>query len=37
MIDEDEAAVVREIFHLLTGEGYGTVRVANYLNDASRR
>ena len=33
MIDEDEAAVVREIFHLLTGEGYGTVRVANYLND----
>jgi len=33
VIDEDEAAVVREIFHLLTDEGYGTVRVANYLND----
>ena len=30
VIDEDEAAVVREIFHLLTDEGYGTVRVANY-------
>lgn len=33
VIDEDEAAVVREIFRLLTDEGYGTVRVANYLND----
>jgi len=33
VIDEEEAAVVREIFHLLTDEGYGTVRVANYLND----
>ena len=33
VIDEDEAAVVREIFHLLIDEGYGTVRVANYLNE----
>ena len=33
VIDEDEAAVVREIFHLLIDAGYGTVRVANYLND----
>ena len=33
VIDEDEAVVVREIFHLLVDEGYGTLRVANYLND----
>ena len=33
VIDEDEASVVREIFHLLTDEGYGTVRVANWLNE----
>ena len=33
VIDEDEAAIVREIFHLLVNKGYGTVRVANYLND----
>ena len=32
-IDENEAAIVREIFHLLVNKGYGTVRVANYLND----
>ena len=33
VIDQDEAAVVREIFHLLVNKGYGTVRVAKYLND----
>ncbi|MBO5570110.1 MAG: recombinase family protein [Clostridia bacterium] len=33
MIDEDEASVVREIFDLLTNHGYGTNRVAQYLND----
>ena len=33
MIDEEEGKVVREIFHLLTEEGYGTNRVAQYLND----
>ena len=33
MIDEEEAKVVREIFRLLTDEGYGTNRVANYLNE----
>lgn len=33
MIDEDEAAVVREIFDLLTNHGYGTNRVAQHLND----
>ena len=33
VIDEDEAAIVREIFHLLVNKGYGTVRVAKYLND----
>ena len=33
VVDEDEAAIVREIFHLLVDKGYGTVRVANYLND----
>ena len=32
-IDKDEAAIVREIFHLLCDEGYGTNRVAQYLND----
>lgn len=32
-IDTDEAAIVREIFHLLCDEGYGTNRVAQYLND----
>lgn len=32
MIDEDEATVVREIFDLLTNHGYGTNRVAQYLN-----
>ena len=30
---EDEAAVVREIFDLLTNHGYGTNRVAQHLND----
>jgi len=29
VIDEDEAVIVREIFHLLIEEGYGTNRVAN--------
>ena len=33
MIDEDEARIVREIFDLLTNHGYGTNRVAQYLND----
>lgn len=33
MIDEDEAAVVREIFDLLTNHGYGTNQVAQHLND----
>jgi len=33
VIDENEAAVVREIFHLLADEGYGTVRVAKWLNE----
>ena len=31
-IDEDEAKIVREIYHLLLDEGYGTNRVAKYLN-----
>jgi len=29
----NEAVIVREIFHLLIEEGYGTNRVANYLNE----
>ena len=33
VIDEDEAVIVREIFDLLTNHGYGTNRVAQYLND----
>ncbi len=33
VIDEDEASVVREIFRLLSEEGYGTNRVANLLNE----
>ena len=33
VIDQDEAAIVREIFHLLVNKGYGTVRAAKYLND----
>ena len=33
VIDEDEAKVVKQIFHLLVEEGYGTNRVAQYLND----
>ena len=33
VVDEDEAAIVREIFHLLVDKGYGTNRVAKYLND----
>ena len=37
MIDEEEGKVVREIFHLLTEEGYGTNRVAQYLNDRGIR
>ena len=32
VIDEDEAIIVREIFDLLTNHGYGTNRVAQYLN-----
>lgn len=33
VINEEEAAVVRQIYHLLVEEGYGTNRVAQYLND----
>ena len=33
VIDEEEAKVVKEIFRLLSDEGYGTNRVANYLNE----
>ena len=33
VIDEEKAKVVREIFRLLSDEGYGTNRVANYLNE----
>ena len=33
VIDEDEAKIVKEIFHLLVEEGYGTNWVAQYLND----
>ena len=32
-IDERQAAIVREIFDLSTNHGYGTTRLANYLND----
>ena len=37
VIDEDEATIVRQIFHLLVDQGYGTNRVANYLNDRGIR
>ncbi|MBR3017296.1 MAG: recombinase family protein [Clostridia bacterium] len=33
MIDENEAKIVKEIFDLLTNHGYGTNRVAQYLNE----
>lgn len=33
VINEEEAAVVRQIYHLMVEEGYGTNRVAQYLND----
>ncbi len=33
VVDEEEATIVREIFDLLTNRGYGTNRVAQYLND----
>ena len=33
VIDENEANTVRQIFHLITDEGYGTNRVANWLNE----
>ena len=32
-IDEDQAAIVREIFDLLIQKGYGTHRIAMYLNE----
>lgn len=32
VVDEDEAVIVRQIFNLLANEGYGTNRVAQYLN-----
>ncbi|MBR4457347.1 MAG: recombinase family protein [Clostridia bacterium] len=37
VIDEDEAAIVRQIFDLLTNRGYGTNRVAQYLNEKGIR
>ncbi len=33
VIDEEEAKVVKKIYSLLSDEGYGTNRVANYLNE----
>ena len=36
-IDEDEAKVVRDIYRLLMQEGYGTNRVAKYLNEKGIR
>lgn len=33
VVDEDEATIVKEIFDLLTNHGYGTNRVAQYLNE----
>lgn len=33
VIDEAESNVVKQIFHLIVNEGYGTNRVANWLND----
>jgi hypothetical protein len=33
VIDEDEAAIVRKIYDLLINHGYGTNRVAKYLNE----
>ena len=33
VIDEKEAAVIREIYQLITEKGYGTNRVANHLNE----
>ena len=33
VINEDEATVVRKIYQLITVEGYGTNRVATYLNE----
>ncbi len=33
VIDEEESAVVQEIFHLIVDKGYGTNRVAKHLNE----
>ncbi len=33
VIDEEESAVIKEIYRLLVDEGYGTNRVANLLNE----
>ena len=33
VIDDDEAAVVKEIYRLITVEGYGTNKVAGHLNE----
>lgn len=33
VIDEDEANVVKIMFHLIVDEGYGTHRLANWLNE----
>lgn len=33
VVSQDEATIVQQIFHLLVEQGYGTNRVANYLND----
>lgn len=32
-IDEIEGPIIQELFHLVTVEGYGTLRAANFLND----
>lgn len=32
VIDEEQAAVVKDIFHKIVDEGYGTHRIANHLN-----
>ena len=37
VIDEKEAEVIRDIYRLIVNEGYGTNRVANYLNDKGIR
>lgn len=33
VVDADESEIARQIFHLIADEGYGTNRVANWLNE----